>query len=184
MNSVWKPNVTVAALIEREGRFLLVEEETEDGLRFNQPAGHLDEGESLPAACARETLEETAWHFQATALVGIYQWPRPRRAAGPSQGGASRGFERSEQASPPFVEGGMGVMPSGDITYLRFAFSGQLGAHDPDRVLDVGIQRALWMTPDEIRASVARHRSPLVWQCVADYLAGRRYPLDMLRHYG
>ncbi len=56
MNRIWKPNVTVAALIERDGRFLLVEEETEDGLRFNQPAGHLDEGESLVEACARETL--------------------------------------------------------------------------------------------------------------------------------
>jgi ADP-ribose pyrophosphatase YjhB (NUDIX family) len=77
MNRVWKPNVTVAALIEREGRFLLVEEETEDGLRFNQPAGHLDEGESLVAACTREAAEETAWSFNPTALVGIYQWPFP-----------------------------------------------------------------------------------------------------------
>ncbi|MDO8789990.1 MAG: NUDIX hydrolase [Sulfuritalea sp.] len=149
MNSIWKPNVTVAALIEREGRFLLVEEETDAGLRFNQPAGHLDEGESLVAACTRETLEETAWGFTPTALVGIYQWPRPQ----------------------------------GDITYLRFAFSGELGAHEADRVLDDGILRAVWMTPDEIRAVADRHRSPLVWQCVCDYLAGRRFPLELLRHY-
>lgn len=149
MNRIWKPNVTVAALIEREGRFLLVEEETDDGLRFNQPAGHLDEGESLPAACAREAMEETAWSFAPTALVGIYQWPRPQR----------------------------------DITYLRFAFSGDLGAHEEGRVLDDGILRAVWMTPDEIRATTDRHRSPLVWQCVSDYLAGRRFPLDLLRHY-
>jgi 8-oxo-dGTP pyrophosphatase MutT (NUDIX family) len=146
----WKPNVTVAALIEREGRFLLVEEETDDGLRFNQPAGHLDQGESLVAACAREALEETAWSFRPTALVGVYQWPRPQ----------------------------------GDITYLRFAFCGELGEHHSGRMLDAGIVRATWMTPDEIRTSVDRHRSPLVWQCVADCLAGRRYPLELITHYG
>ena len=149
MNRIWKPNVTVAALIEREGRFLLVEEETDDGLRFNQPAGHLDEGESLVAACAREALEETAWNFTPTALIGVYQWPRPQR----------------------------------DITYLRFAFCGELGAHESDRVLDDGILRAVWMTPDEIRATADRHRSPLILQCVSDYLAGRRFPLDLIRHY-
>ncbi|MFA4970289.1 MAG: NUDIX hydrolase [Sulfuritalea sp.] len=149
MNRIWKPNVTVAALIEREGRFLLVEEETDDGRRFNQPAGHLDEGESLVAACAREALEETAWSFAPTALVGVYQWPRPQR----------------------------------DVTYLRFAFAGDLGTHDEGRVLDDGILHAVWMTPDEIRATADRHRSPLVWQCVSDYLAGRRFPLDLIRHY-
>jgi len=150
MERIWKPNVTVAALIEREGRFLLVEEETEDGLRYNQPAGHLDEGESLAAACSREALEETAWHFQPTSLVGVYQWPRPK----------------------------------GDITYLRFAFAGTLGAEETGRPLDTGILRAVWLTPAEIAASRDRHRSPLVLQCVEDWLAGRRYPLDLIRHYG
>ncbi len=149
MERPWKPNVTVAALIERDGRFLLVEEETEDGVRFNQPAGHLDQGESLEAACAREAIEETAWSFRPTGLVGVYQWPRP----------------------------------AGDVTYLRFAFCGELGTHHPGRQLDDGILRAVWMTPDEIRNSSDRHRSPLVWQCVADWLAGRRYPLDLIRHY-
>jgi 8-oxo-dGTP pyrophosphatase MutT (NUDIX family) len=76
----WKPHVTVAALVEREGRFLLVEEHTVDGVRLNQPAGHLDEGESLVEACAREALEETAYKVSVDALVGIYQWPRPDRA--------------------------------------------------------------------------------------------------------
>ena len=79
MNEIWKPNVTVAAVIEREGRYLLVEEETDDGVRLNQPAGHLDENESLVEACARETLEESAWQFVPTALVGIYQWQRPQK---------------------------------------------------------------------------------------------------------
>jgi 8-oxo-dGTP pyrophosphatase MutT (NUDIX family) len=150
MNRIWKPNVTVAALIERDGRFFLVEEETPEGIRFNQPAGHLEAGESLMEACAREALEETAWRFRPTALVGIYQWPRPQ----------------------------------GDITYLRFAFAGRLGDEEVGRSLDTGILRAVWLTPEEIEASQERHRSPLVWQCVQDYLAGRRYPLEIIRHYG
>jgi 8-oxo-dGTP pyrophosphatase MutT (NUDIX family) len=72
MTDVWKPSVTVAAIIEREGKFLLVEEETSEGVRFNQPAGHLDQGESLEQAVVRETLEETAHDFTPTALVGMY----------------------------------------------------------------------------------------------------------------
>jgi ADP-ribose pyrophosphatase YjhB (NUDIX family) len=71
---VWKPNVTVAAVVERDGRFLLVEEEVEGALVLNQPAGHLERGESLLAAAERETLEETAWHFRPEALIGIYRW--------------------------------------------------------------------------------------------------------------
>ncbi len=77
MDRLWKPSVTVAALIERDGRFLLVEEETDDGVRLNQPAGHLEEGESLADAVAREALEETAHRFRPEYLVGIYQWRRP-----------------------------------------------------------------------------------------------------------
>ncbi len=149
MDRIWKPNVTVAAVIERDGRYLLVEEETAEGIRFNQPAGHLDQGESLVAACAREALEETAWHFRPTALIGVYLWPRPQR----------------------------------DITYLRFAFCGELGGHEAERKLDTGILRAVWMTPAEIEATRSRHRSPLILQCVADHRAGRRYPLEMLHHY-
>jgi len=147
---IWKPNVTVAALIERDGCFLLVEEETADGLRFNQPAGHLDAGESLVAACAREAMEETAHSFTPTELVGVYQWPRPQ----------------------------------GDITYLRFAFAGKVGAHETARKLDTGIVRAVWLTLAEIEACAGRHRSPLVLQCVRDYLSGRRFPLDLIHHYG
>jgi len=75
---VWKPDVTVAAVIEREGRFLLVEERIRGRLVLNQPAGHLEDGESLLQAVARETLEETAWSFRASALVGIYLWKSPR----------------------------------------------------------------------------------------------------------
>lgn len=154
MSAIWKPHVTVAAVIERDGRFLLVEEEVSDGaggtvVRYNQPAGHLDTGESLLQACARETLEETAWHFRPQALVGIYQWPSAQR----------------------------------DLTYLRFAYCGELGTEEAGRPLDAGILRALWLTLEEIQALAAQHRSPLILQCIRDYLAGNRYPLDLVKHY-
>lgn len=74
---IWKPNVTVAAIIERDGHFLLVEEKADGALVLNQPAGHLDEGESLLDAVVRETLEETAWHIVPEALLGVYRWPHP-----------------------------------------------------------------------------------------------------------
>ena len=150
MNTPWKPSVTAAAIIERDGRFLLVEEETADGLRLNNPAGHLDPGESLVQGCVREALEETTHRFTPTALVGVYL----SRMVRPSTGE--------------------------DITYLRFAFSGELGAAQPDRTLDHGIVRTLWLTPDEMRASRERHRSPLVLRCMEDHLRGQRHPLDLL----
>ncbi len=146
----WKPSVTVAAVIERDGRFLLIEEHTAGGLKLNNPAGHLDPGESPAGGCARETLEETAWHFEPTALVGIYMSRFTRAADGE------------------------------DITYLRFAFCGVLGAHEPGRPLDEGIVGTVWMTPDEIRANAHRLRSPMVLQCMEDYLRGQRAPLEML----
>jgi 8-oxo-dGTP pyrophosphatase MutT (NUDIX family) len=71
---VWKPSATVAAVVERNGRFLLVEERIDGRLVLNQPAGHLDPGESLVAACRREVLEETAHRFEPTGLIGIYRW--------------------------------------------------------------------------------------------------------------
>lgn len=146
---IWKPDVTVAAVVMRDGKFLLVEEETDAGLAFNQPAGHLEENESLLAAVVRETLEETAYHFHPTHLVGIYNWKHP-------------------------VKG---------TTYLRFAFGGELRGYEAGRPLDDGIVGARWLTPDEIRASSGRHRSPMILRCVEDALAGRRFPLDQLVHY-
>ncbi len=79
---VWKPNVTVAAVIEQEGRFLMVEEKAPGVKRtvFNQPAGHLDEGESIINATIRETMEETAHSLIPTAIVGIYRWIEPKSA--------------------------------------------------------------------------------------------------------
>ncbi|MGO4330716.1 NUDIX hydrolase [Cupriavidus sp. 2TAF22] len=154
MSHDWKASVTVAAVIERGGRFLLVEEETPDGLRLNQPAGHLDPGESLVHAVIRETLEETAHTFEPRALLGCYM------AHSGSAGSTAR--------------------PGGDITYVRFAFTGELGALDAGRQLDVGIVRTVWMSADEIRACPERHRTPLVLACMEDYLAGKRFALDAL----
>ncbi len=146
----FRPSVTVAAVIERNGRFLLVREETADGVRLNQPAGHLDPDETLPAACAREVLEETAYVFTPTALLGAYL---------------------ARYQSPRTGE---------DVTYLRFAFTGTLGEHMADRALDHGILGTLWLTREEIAARADEHRSPLLMQCVDDYLAGRRLPLETL----
>ena len=150
MPNRWKPNVTVAAIIERDGRFLLVEEDTADGLRLNNPAGHLDPGESPIEACVREVLEETAHDFAPAALVGVYL----------------NRFTRTRTGH--------------DITYLRFAFAGTVGTHHEWRALDEGIVRTVWMTADEIRACPERHRSPLLVECMEHYLAGQRYPLEIL----
>lgn len=76
---IWKPNVTVAAIVEQDGKFLLVEEETSAGILFNQPAGHWEQHETLPQGVIRETLEETAYHFQPEWLVGVYRWNHPEK---------------------------------------------------------------------------------------------------------
>jgi len=147
--TIWKPHVTVAAIIERDGKFLLVEEETAQGVRFNQPAGHLEAHESLFDAVMRETLEESAYHFTPKHITGIYRW-------------------HAEESNR---------------TYLRFAFAGELAGFEANRPLDTGIIRALWLSLDEIRACQMRHRSPLVLRCIEDYLAGHRYPLELITHY-
>lgn len=145
----WKPNVVVAAVIERDGAFLMVEEEDEEGrIVLNQPAGHLERGETLIEAVRREVLEETAWQFEPAGVVGIYLLGRPEPA----------------------------------ITYLRVCFHGTGVAHDPAQPLDHEIVRTVWMTGEELLAARERHRSPLVMTCVNDYLAGRRYPLEVLQH--
>jgi 8-oxo-dGTP pyrophosphatase MutT (NUDIX family) len=147
---IWKPHVTVAAVVQRDGKFLLVEEETDIGLAFNQPAGHLEADEALVDAVVRETLEETAYRFMPTHLIGIYRWTHPTKE---------------------------------ETTYLRFAFGGELRGFEADRRLDDGIVAARWLTLDEVRATQARHRSPLILRCIEDHLAGKRYPLEILVHY-
>ena len=141
----WKPpSVTVAAVIERDGRFLLVDETYEGRRVLNQPAGHLDPGESLVQACRREVMEETAHHFEPTGLVGIYRWYYAPR----------------------------------DITFIRFCFRGKVGSAE-DRPLDKEINSVQWLTAAELKARGAEHRSPMVQQCLDDFLAGRDFPLDV-----
>lgn len=77
MSTVWTPHLTVAAVIERDGRFLLVEEMPEGVAVFNQPAGHVEEGEPLSEAVVREVAEECCRHFTPRGMVGIYRWCNP-----------------------------------------------------------------------------------------------------------
>ncbi len=146
----WKPNVTVAAVIERDGKFLLVEEDTSDGMLLNNPAGHLDPGETPEQGAVREALEETACTFTPEGFLGIFM---------------SR-FRRTRTGE--------------DITYMRLAYCGSASEPNPQLSLDEGIVRTVWMTADEIRANPARLRSPLVLECLEAYLAGHRYPLNIL----
>ncbi len=150
----WKPSVTVAAIvaetIDGETRFLFVEEETSEGLRLNNPAGHLEPGESPAQAVAREALEETGRRFTPRHLVGIY---------------LSR-YERPATAE--------------DVTYVRLAFAGDIGAAEPGLALDVGIVRTLWLTLAELKACRARHRSTLVLRCIEDFVAGQAFPLSVV----
>ena len=145
---VWKPDVTVAAIAERDGQFLLVEERASGRVVINQPAGHLEDGETFLEAVVRETLEETAWVFAPRAVVGVYVW-RPAHV---------------------------------NRTFLRVAFSGELAGHDAARPLDHGILRTRWLSRAELAEPRARLRSPIVLQCVDDYLAGARYPLSLISH--
>ncbi|HEY4664681.1 MAG TPA: NUDIX hydrolase [Comamonas sp.] len=151
MPNRWKPNVTVSAVIERDQRFLLVEENTSDGLRLNTPAGHLDPAETPLQACVREVLEETAYCFTPTALVGIYM----------------NRFIRTRTGS--------------DITYMRFAFTGDLGQHHAHRLLDEGIVRTVWLSLEELHATAHLHRSPVVLQSIQDYLSGQRFDIRMIQ---
>jgi 8-oxo-dGTP pyrophosphatase MutT (NUDIX family) len=145
---VWKPDVTVAAVAEIDGRFLFVEERASGRVVINQPAGPLEDGETFLEAVVRETLEETAWRFEPQSLLGVYVW-RPEHQA---------------------------------RTFLRVAFAGVVRDHDPSRPLDHSILRTRWLTREQLAEPRMRLRSPLVTQCVDDYLAGTRHPLTLLNH--
>jgi 8-oxo-dGTP pyrophosphatase MutT (NUDIX family) len=145
-------HVTVAAIVagdgSNEGRFLFVEEHIGGRTVLNQPAGHWEAGETLLEAAVRETLEETGWDVEPTALLGVYEYEPPELGYG----------------------------------FLRFAYLARPLRHHAQRPLDPGIDRAVWLTPAELRAEAARHRSPMVQRCVDDALAGRRHPLALISH--
>jgi 8-oxo-dGTP pyrophosphatase MutT (NUDIX family) len=145
--AIWCPHVTVACVVAKGDRFLMVEEKIRGELRFNQPAGHLEDNETLVAAACRETLEETGWEIALDHFIGVQQWHSPVH----------------------------------DHHIVRFAFSGHPVRHHPERSLDVGITRALWMSYGDIAANPARLRSPLVLTTIEDWLAGQRLPLSALR---
>src|SRR4029453_4262390 len=145
---ILRPDLTVAAIVERDGQFLLVEERVSNRMVFNQPAGHVEKGEQFIEAVVRETLEETAWTFHPEALVGIYFWEQPDQPK----------------------------------SFLRAAFCGRVSGHDPARRLDPGIERAVWMTREQIVARSGRLRSPMVLGRIDHYLDRARDPLDVVRH--
>lgn len=141
-------HITVACVVERDGRFLFVEEQVNEQLVLNQPSGHWEPGETLIEGAVREALEETGWDVWPTALLGIYEYEPPELGYG----------------------------------FLRFAFLAEPLQHHPERPLDEGIARAIWLTPEQLREAADRHRSPMVQRGIDDALAGQRYPLAMLAH--
>ncbi len=143
---VWKPHATVAAIIERDHQFLMVEETINGQQVINQPAGHLEPDESLIEAVIRETQEETAWQFSPEAVTGIYLWKHPANGE----------------------------------SFLRVAFCGSCDNHDASQILDDDIDAAVWMTREQLIQQPDTFRSPMVINCIDDYLAGKRYPLDCL----
>ena len=143
---IWKPHATVAAIIEHNNKFLMVEELILGEAVFIQPAGHLEPDESIIDAVIRETREETAWQFVPEAVTGIYLWKHPDNGE----------------------------------TFLRVAICGSCKNHDAQQPLDKEIIQAVWKGRHELVAEPEKLRSPMVINCIDDYLAGKRYPLDML----
>jgi len=143
----WFPHSTVATIVEKENRFLLVEEMINgDQKVLNQPAGHVENGETLFQAALRETEEETGWSVELNSLLGLYVYR----------------------------------VPELDLTFHRVTFIANALSHNPDLELDEGILQAIWMTRDEVEQNKHRLRSHLVLDCIDDYLAGKRYPLNFI----
>lgn len=135
----------MAAIVEKDQQFLLVEENVEGDVVLNQPAGHLEPGESLLDAVRRESLEETGWQVEPQHLTGIHRW----------------------------------VHDNGD-TYLRFNFAARAIHEVPGATLDHGINRAIWMSLQEIEQAT-NLRSPLVIESINSYLKGNKLPLEIIK---
>ena len=140
----WLPHVTVATIVEKDGKYLLVHEHSSQRLVYNQPAGHLEPNETLQQAAVRETCEETGWTVELKGLVGISLYTSPRN----------------------------------QVTYHRTTFFAEAISHNPDQPLDQGIEQAVWMSLDEMKAASSQMRSELVIKSVEQFLNGHRYPLD------
>lgn len=141
----WHAHVTVATVVERDGRFLMVQERAEGRTVINQPAGHLDQGESLIAAAERETREETGWQVTVRGLIGASL------------------FEAAN-----------------GVTYYRTSFFADAIAEIPGATLDTDIIQPLWLSREELLARSDELRSELVLATIDHYLAGHRYPLNLL----
>lgn len=142
----WQPHVTVATIVEKDNRFLLVEEFAGGELVFNQPAGHLDPNETLQQAAVRETFEETGWHIELQGIVGVALYEAP----------------------------------SNGVTYHRTTFFAKALEHDAAAKLDDGIQRAVWLSYEDILERSDRMRSKLVIKAIEQYRDGHQYPLSMI----
>ncbi|MBW8192455.1 NUDIX hydrolase [Neiella marina] len=140
----YKPNTTVAWVVESPKGFLFVEENIRGNLQFNQPAGHIEAGETLIAAAKRELLEETSLDLDPHGVVGIYQFP-------------------NQDAS---------------VIYLRFCFYATVDEALPLTPIDPAIHACHWLTRAQLDQQSLR--SQFVKTCTDDYLAGKRYPLELL----
>lgn len=139
-----KIHLTVGTTCVKDGKVLMVEEKQNGRLVINQPAGHVEPGETLKGAALRETLEETGYHIELTAILGLSAFP------------AKNG-----------------------ITYYRVSFLASCPDQTPRANLDPDIERAFWMTPDEI-SRADNHRSQMVQMDIDRFLNGRKFPLDMI----
>lgn len=142
------PHMTTAVIVERESRFLMVEERSGGQIVYNQPAGHVEPGESILAAARREALEETGWEVRLDHFLGFYTY----------------------------------LSPSNGVTYCRFCFTATPVRH-LTTVLDQDIIAAHWLDLEAIEGHQEKLRSPLVLECIHHYLAGWRYPLDLIHEF-
>lgn len=147
--SDFQPHVTVATIIKKDDLFLMVEEYSGGKRVITQPAGHVEDKETLVAAAIRETLEETGWHCEITDFINITQWVHPRSKE----------------------------------TYLRFTFGAEAKHHDTTQPLDENIIQALWLSYDEIKSRTENLRTPAVLHSIEDYLADKRYPLNIIADF-
>ena len=143
----WPPHLTVATIVHRHDTFLMVEESPLGRRVLNQPAGHLEPGETFFDAALRETREETGWAVALRAISGIYHY----------------------------------TLAEAGTTYHRVTFIAEPVRHVTNS-LDATIERAVWLSWDDIMGREAEHRSPIVARCLQDYASGQSYPLELLSH--